>query len=146
MKTQWDLPESPENLYCVGQKQWAKWPNAARMLFNQTMYATYDRIATLPAVAIDPPDRWRVIRWNIACVAADNLARMLKAARAPSKEKRRPSCLIPYSFSPESKLSEERKKEIVEWIESLDNRSLGLLEDLVQDTHDATELFCLDDD
>jgi hypothetical protein len=81
MKTQWDLPKSPENLYGVSEERWAKWPNAARMLFNQTMDASYDRIATLPAVVIDPPDRWRVVRWNIACIAADKLARMLKAPR-----------------------------------------------------------------
>jgi hypothetical protein len=81
MKTQWDLPESPKNLYCVEQKQWAKWPNAARALFNDTMDATYDHDDVVWGLAMDSAADWRAIRWNIALTAANRLARMLKAPR-----------------------------------------------------------------
>jgi hypothetical protein len=87
MKTQWDLPESPENLHRVPKWQWVKWPNAARLIFNQTLEGTADSIYHAPPGPAPAPHlllslvQWRAIRWNIAWCAADNLARMLKIPR-----------------------------------------------------------------
>jgi hypothetical protein len=69
--TQWDLPESPENLYGADEKQWANWPNAARVLFNEVLDATPGATDAI----------WD-LGWHIAVKVADNLARMLKAARS----------------------------------------------------------------
>jgi hypothetical protein len=69
--TQWDLPESPENHYGADEKQWAKWPNAARVLFNEVLDAT-------PGA----PDAIWNLGWHIAVKIADDLARMLTAPRS----------------------------------------------------------------
>jgi hypothetical protein len=69
MKIQWNLSENPENRYDVDKEKWAKLPRAARALFNRTMYAT-----ELEWHFPDP------IRRKTALVAAEMLARMLKAA------------------------------------------------------------------
>jgi hypothetical protein len=81
MQTQWDLPESPENLYGVSEERWALWPNAARMLFNRVMESSYDSRAVCPGVAIDSQADWRCIRWNFAWIAAEILTQMLKVPR-----------------------------------------------------------------
>jgi hypothetical protein len=80
MKTQWDLAVEPENIYFVPKKLWAKWPRASQALFNQTMDNTADRFCLAPSVSLSADDWW-TIQWNIAWIAADNLARMLKAPR-----------------------------------------------------------------
>jgi hypothetical protein len=81
VKTLWDLPESPEKLYYVPEKRWAKWPNAARVLFNETMNATYDPDAVCRGIAVESFDKWRTIRYHITLMAANKLARMLKVRR-----------------------------------------------------------------
>jgi hypothetical protein len=85
MQTRWDLLESPENIHGVPKRQWVKWPNAARMLFNQTLEGTADRVCYAPPPGPAPAPhllrslvQWRAIRWHTAWCAADNLARMLK--------------------------------------------------------------------
>jgi len=60
------------NRYKVPARQWAKWPEIARWVFN----STFSEMARqpewfLPPGAVAPPKKqWRVTAWNAAFTAA----------------------------------------------------------------------------
>ncbi len=69
-----------KNKYWVPKKQWNKWTESARVVFNQVYYnMTSQKIFIHPQTKLMDSNEWRTIRWNVAWVAADavqNLGRL----------------------------------------------------------------------
>lgn len=60
------------NLYRVPKKQWAKWSDAGRAVFNNVMRTMRDQSLFLhPKTKPVPAAQWRTTAWNAAWIAAD---------------------------------------------------------------------------
>ena len=73
----WDIAVGPGNVYHVPKRQWRKWPNAARALYNGLMDDAAEQELIASGAKVDEQD-WFTIRWNLAYLAADLLAKMQK--------------------------------------------------------------------
>jgi hypothetical protein len=61
------------NTYKVPKKQWKKWNDAARAVFNETYYTILHNpdVMTHPKQKKIPAEHWNTLAWNAAWVAAD---------------------------------------------------------------------------
>lgn len=65
---------SIENLYAVPKKQWAKWSDDSRRVFNGTYGTAQDQgLFTHTDAKRVPAQHWDTVRWNFAWWAADEL-------------------------------------------------------------------------
>lgn len=67
--------EKPENIHKVAKRQWKKWTEAGRLIFNDLYVTSYhdQRIMTHPKTNI-PDKEWNTIAWNHAWLAADYIS------------------------------------------------------------------------
>lgn len=66
------LSRAKSNRYKVPKRQWKRWSEAGRMVFNAT-YSAMTRNQLLfshPEAERIPTNRWRTICWNAAWIAA----------------------------------------------------------------------------
>lgn len=64
-----------DNTYRVPKRQWLKWDDKQRQIFNY-MYDYVSMNQTLfkhPKDAIDPLYKWKTTAWNVAFIAANDL-------------------------------------------------------------------------
>lgn len=68
-----------KNKYKVPKKQWAKWDEGARAVFNIVYSESkfQDVIATGDPISME---RWNIIRWNIAWLSADKMNKTWRVA------------------------------------------------------------------
>lgn len=72
-------PLHPSNRYKVPERQWRRWPEIARVVFNaQFQQMREQRSLQHPKMATMPKEHWRTIAWNSAWLAADNVRDCLK--------------------------------------------------------------------
>lgn len=63
------------NAYSVQAKQWKKWSNTQRHLFNDVYFVMGEqKIFLHPKDKIRPDEHWNTIRWNAAFTAAAELS------------------------------------------------------------------------
>lgn len=64
-----------ENRYNVSKRQWKKWTEAGRLIFNDLYSTSYNdqRIMTHPKTNL-PNSEWSTIAWNHAWLAADYIS------------------------------------------------------------------------
>ena len=74
-------PFKPRNRYKVPVKQWAKWPDVARAVFNSTHEQMIDsqRAFKHPKQEPMPRAHWKTLAWNAAWIAADNVRDCLRS-------------------------------------------------------------------
>jgi hypothetical protein len=61
-----------ENVNIVPQKNWRKWSDNARRVFNAMMASSANMsVMTHPAAPTMADEHWKTIRWNMAWLAAD---------------------------------------------------------------------------
>lgn len=60
------------NRYDVPKKQWNKWPDASRRIFNYVFYTMIhnQKLFSHPKAERVPADHWRTVCWNAAWEAA----------------------------------------------------------------------------
>jgi oxalate decarboxylase/phosphoglucose isomerase-like protein (cupin superfamily) len=69
-----NLGQPVKNKYDVQKKQWAKWSNHSRRVFNDMYYALRPSMQFTfmhPSAAAMPKEHWDTLRWNVAWTAAD---------------------------------------------------------------------------
>ena len=61
------------NPYRVPQKQWRRWSEQAKTVFNRTYKFMYDNRAVMlhPKQPVPSPAHWKTTAWNAAWIAAD---------------------------------------------------------------------------
>lgn len=61
------------NLYKVPLKQWRKWSETARTVFNRVYDFAYNNqpLVTHPKAEKVKPTHWKTVAWNVAWIAAD---------------------------------------------------------------------------
>ena len=62
-----------DNIHNVPTKQWKKWNETSRKLFNSlyTTFAENQKIITHPETQEIPEIEWNTVAWNAAWLAAD---------------------------------------------------------------------------
>ena len=64
--------EATENVNKVPKRQWRKWNNQSRFIFNYVYSSTeYQTAMKHPAAPFIPIEQWKTIRWNAAWLAAE---------------------------------------------------------------------------
>ena len=64
--------EHTENVNKVANRQWRKWNNQARYIFNYIYgQMAYQKVIKHPGAKLIPEDHWNTVRWNAAWLAAD---------------------------------------------------------------------------
>lgn len=72
-------PFYPRNRYKVPEKQWRKWGELSRAVFNGVFEQMADgRMYVHPRYPAPAAEQWHTIRWNAAWIAADNVRDCLK--------------------------------------------------------------------
>lgn len=69
-----NLGQPVKNKHKVPKKQWDKWTNHARRVFNDLFYSLRPsmQFAFLhPAAIAAPKEHWETTRWNVAWIAAE---------------------------------------------------------------------------
>lgn len=69
-----------KNFYKVPKKQWKKWPELCRRVFNKVYadMASCHGIAMHPKTPPMPMKEWNTVAWNVAWIAADACLASLK--------------------------------------------------------------------
>ena len=76
-----DLANGVSNYNGVPSKQWKRWDNTGRYIFNQLFGWSVDsKVMTHPDTPDIPEDQWKTIRWNMAWLAADAYMNTVKRA------------------------------------------------------------------
>jgi len=74
--------EACDNLYGVPNRQWRKWNQQSRYIFNavfhQMEFQASIKHPSAPAVS---DDQWKTVRWNAAWLAADAAWTSVEAGR-----------------------------------------------------------------
>lgn len=75
-----NVRESSANLYHVPQRQWRKWTEIARRVFNEVYSATNGNQSLFlhPKAEASPRSQWRTTSWNVAWTSADAVMAQLK--------------------------------------------------------------------
>jgi len=64
--------EACENINKVPKRQWRRWNQQARFIFNDVFsQMAHQKIVTHPKLADMSDEQWKTIRWNAAWIAAD---------------------------------------------------------------------------
>lgn len=72
--TNLNLGQPVKNKYGVTKRQWGKWSNHAKRIFNDVYYSlrhSMQRLVTHPDALPMPKEHWETLRYNAAYLAAD---------------------------------------------------------------------------
>lgn len=71
-----------QNIFEVPKRQWRKWNNQARYVFNEHMNQTQGQVNVKhPEQELMPKHHWDTIQWNTAWLAADAVMETVKGYR-----------------------------------------------------------------
>lgn len=76
--------EACDNINRVPRRQWRKWNQQSRFIFNQVYNRmAYQETIKHPIMSLVRPELWDTIRWNAAWLAADAAYDSLKPVQHP---------------------------------------------------------------